>query len=68
MVITAVQQEPFGRAMLEVMGRVYWTKAQQHISAVPGAGGWAEIKESCDSWGTQYNVARVRASLRVPDR
>jgi len=54
-----LQQEPFGRAILEVMGRVYSTKAQQFTSTVPGVGTLAEFKETYDSMGTQYSVAKA---------
>ena len=64
-----LKRQPFGGAIMSVMGRVYYTKAQQHISTVPGGGMLAEWVETYDSMGTQCSVARVggaRPSLSNP--
>jgi hypothetical protein len=54
-----LKRQPFGGAIMSVMGRVYYTKAQQHISTMPGGGMLAEWLEAYDSIGTQYSVAQV---------
>lgn len=54
-----LKRQPFGGAIMSVMGRVYYTKAQQHISTMPGGGMLAEWLETYDSMGTQCSVARV---------
>ena len=54
-----LKRQPFGGAIMSVMGRVYYTKAQQHISTLPGGGMLAEWVETYDSMGTQCSVARV---------
>ena len=64
-----LKRQPFGGAIMSVMGRVYYTKAQQHISTLPGGGMLAEWVETYDSMGTQCSVARVcgaRPSLSNP--